>query len=147
MKNTSYKSAVKYFVAWGLDDMGGWENEERVATLEEARQLLANEGCAKDGEVDHRGTIFFVGSWKVGLSSVQGEISIECKNEARRAELITEAAKTLPAPTAEAREEYEATRGKTYAPPTDEEIEAAEQRDHNAMVDETLRQKDASCKN
>jgi hypothetical protein len=141
------KAAAKYFVAWKLDESGQWENEERVATLEDARQLLANEGCANDGEVNHHGTIFFGGSWKVGLSSVQGEISIECKDEARRAELIREAAVALPAPSADARAQYEATRGKTYAPPTAEEMQAAEERDHNSMVDETFRQKEASYKN
>lgn len=147
MTKTTKAAAAKYFVAWELDDMGEWVNEERVATLEEARQLLANEGCAEAGEVNHHGTIFFGKSWKVGLSSVQGEISIECKNDVRRAELIREAAQALPAPSADARAEYEATRGKTYAPPTAEEMQAAEERDHNSMVDETLRQKEASYKN
>jgi hypothetical protein len=141
------KAAAKYFVAWELGDMGKWVNEERVGTLEEARQLLANEGCADAGEVNHLGTIFFGGSWKVGLSSVQGEISIQCKNEVRRAELIREAAVALPAPSADARAEYEATRGKTCAAPTAEEMQAADERDHNAMVDETLAQKSAAYKN
>jgi hypothetical protein len=145
--NREVEAAAKYFVAWELDDMGKWVKEKRVATLEEARQLLADKGCAEAGEVDHLGRIFFVGSWKFGLSSVEGEIQIVCKNEARRAELIREAAKALPAPSADARAEYEATRGKTYPQPTAEEMELADEIDHNSMVDATLAEKQASYKN
>jgi len=145
MKTT--KTAAKYFVACELDDMGKWVNEERAATLEEARQLLADEGCAGAGEVNHLGTIFLGGSWKIGLSSVQGEIQIQCKNEARRAELIREAAAPLPAPSAAARAEYEASRGKRYAPPTAEEMQAADERDHDSMVDSTRAEKQAAYKN
>jgi hypothetical protein len=91
--------------------------------------------------------IFFGGSWKVGLSSVRGEISIQCKNSVRLAELNLEAAKALPTPAAEDLVKYEATKGKTYAPPTAEEMQAADERDHNSMVDETLAQKEAAYKN
>lgn len=152
MKNTTSKVAARYFVAWELDDMGGWVNEDRVATLEEARQLLANEGCAQQGDMSlgydnlADGKIFFGYSWKVGLSSAVGEINIQCKNAARRDELSREAAKPLPQP-AEFAAEYAATRGKTYAAPTAEEIQAADERDHNGMVDAILREKEAASKN
>lgn len=153
MTKTSIKTSAKIFVAWKLDAMGKWENEERVETLEAARQLLANEGCSDAGELSigydklADGKITFWGSWKIGLSSVQGEVSIQCKNAARRDELCREAAVALPTPSTEARAEYEASRGKTYAPATAEEIQAADERDHDAMVDETLSQKAAAYKN
>lgn len=147
MTNTSTKrAAAKIFVAWKLDDMGEWVNERRVATLDEARQLLADEGCAQVGEYNGD-DVFFGHSWKIGLASVQGQISIQCKNSARRDELCREAAKTLPTPASTSTAEYAASRGKVSPPPTAEELAAADERDHNSMVDETLAQKEASYKN
>ena len=139
-------TAAKYFVAWKLDDNGNWVNEQRAASLDEARQLLAHEGCAGAGQLTG-GKIFFGESWKRGLSSVKGEISISCRNEDRLADLYRVAAQPLPTPSAEAAAEYEAIRGKVSRPPTTEELAAEDERDGQAMQDAAWREKEAQARN
>lgn len=140
---TNSKSSVKYFVAWELDGMGQWRHEKRAVSLDQARQFLANEGCAQAGDISN-GRIFFGRSWKT--PGVQGEIVIECKNAARLDELCRAAASPLPNPGDEFAAKYAATRGQTWPPPTDVELKEAEERENSAMQDAAWREKEAAYK-